>query len=61
MPKTLPFSMPIDSAAAPGQGGTREVPPRFASSRQVGKVLVLPRLMRRFVKVSNHNGEVSAF
>ena len=37
--------------------GTREVQPRFGFSHQTRKILVLPRLMRRFVKVCNHNGE----
>ena len=47
----------VRRAAAPGGRGTREAQPRIASSQRTRKMLVLPRLMRPFVKVSNHNGE----
>ena len=47
----------VRRAVAPGEGGTREAQPRFAFSQRTRKMLVLPRLMRRFGKVSDHNGE----
>ena len=50
----------VRRAGAPGGRGTREAQPRIASSQRTRKMLVLPRLMRRFVKVSNHNGKRSA-
>ena len=50
----------VRCAAAPGGRGTREAQPRFAVSHWTRKMLVLPRLMRRFGKTLNHNGEVSA-
>ena len=57
-PSTL--SPLVRRAVAPGGSGTREAQPRIASSQRTRKMLVLPRLMRRFVKVSNHNGKDSA-
>ena len=45
-------------AAAPGGRGTREAHPRFAFSQRTRKICVVPRLMRRFGKVSNHKGGV---
>ena len=50
----------VRRAAAPGGRGTREAQPRFAFSQRTRKICVVPRLMRRFVKVSNHKGECSA-
>ena len=50
----------VRRAAAPGGRGTREAQPRFAFSQRTRKMLVLPRLMRRFGKTLNHNGEASA-
>ena len=38
----------VQRAVTPGEGGTREAQPRFAYSHQTRKMLVLPRLMRRF-------------
>ena len=53
------FSPLVRRADAPGEGGTREAPPRFAFSHRTREIRVIPRPMRRFVKVSNHNGEGS--
>ena len=50
----------VRRAAAPGGRGTREAQPRIAFSQRTQKMLVLPRLMRRFGKTLNHNGEASA-
>ena len=50
----------VRRAAAPGGRGTREAQPRIAFSQRTRKMLVLPRLMRRFGKVPNPNGEGSA-
>ena len=50
----------VRRAAAPGGRGTREAQPRIASSQRTREIRVVPRLMRRFVKVSNHNGECYA-
>ena len=50
----------VRRAAAPGGRGTREAQPRIAFSQRTREIRVVPRLMRRFVKVSNHNGECSA-
>ena len=40
--------------------GTREARPRFAFPQRTGEIRVVPRLMRRFGRVSNHNGENSS-
>ena len=40
--------------------GIREAQPRFALSHQTQEIPVLPLLMRRFVEVSNDNGEGNA-
>ena len=40
--------------------GTREAQPRFACTRSTREIRVVPRLMRRFVKDTHHNGEDSA-
>ena len=50
----------VRRAAAPGGRGTRETQPRIAFSQRTQKMLVLPRLMRRFGNTLNHNGEASA-
>ncbi len=50
----------VRRAVAPGEGGTREAPPRFAVSDGTREIRVIPRPMRRFGKVSNDNGEGSA-
>ena len=50
----------VRRAGAPSGRGTREAQPRIAFSQRTHKMLVLPRLMRRFVKVYDHNGECSA-
>ena len=50
----------VRRAVTPSEGGTREAQPRFALSQRTREIRVVPRLMRRFVKVSNHNGECSA-
>ena len=50
----------VRRAAARGEGGTREAQPRFAYPQRMREIRVVPRPMRRFVKVSNHNGEGSA-
>ena len=47
-------------AAAPGEGGTREAQPRICFSQRTWEMPVVPRLVRRCVKVSNHNGECSS-
>ena len=47
----------VRRAAAPGERGTHEAQPRFALSHQTREIRVVPLLMRRFGKVSNHNGE----
>ena len=39
-----------------GRGGTREAQPRFAFPQRMREIRVVPRLMRRFGKVQNHNG-----
>ncbi len=41
----------------PGERGTHEAQPRFALSHQTREIRVVPRLMRRFGKASNHSGE----
>ena len=46
-PGLQPFSLPAGIT----------VEGRFAFSQRTRKMLVLPRLMRRFGKVSDHNGE----
>ena len=50
----------VRRAVTPGEGGTREAQPRFALSQRTREIRVVPRLMRRFVKVSYHNGKGSA-
>ncbi len=47
-------------AAAPREGETGGAQPRLALSHQTREIGVAPRLMRRFGKLSNHNGEGSA-
>ena len=47
-------------AVTPGGRGTREAQPRFAWSHQTRGIRVVPPLMGRFGKVSNHTGEGSA-
>ena len=47
----------VRRAVAPGEGGTREAKPRFALSHGTREIRVIPRPMRRFGKVPNHNGE----
>ena len=37
--------------------GTREAQPRVAFSQRTREMLVIPRPVQRFGKVSNHNGE----
>ena len=37
--------------------GTREAQPRFAFPQRTREIPLIPRLMRRFGKVSNHDGE----
>ena len=44
-------------AVAPSEGGTCEAQPRFASPQRSRGIRVVPRLVWRFVKVANHNGE----
>jgi hypothetical protein len=51
---------PVRRAVTPGEGGTGEAQPRIAVSQRTREIRVVPRLMRRFVKVSDHNGENSA-
>ena len=47
----------VRRAGAPGERGTCEAQPRFALSQRTRKMLVIPRLMPRFGKMRNHNGE----
>ena len=51
---------PVRRADAPGEAGTRGAQPRFALSQRTRKMLVVPRLVRRFGEVPKHNGESSA-
>ena len=53
-----PFSYGALSRRAKGE--TREAQPRFALSQEAGEIRVIPRPLRRFGKVPNHNGEGSA-
>ena len=46
----------VRRAGAPGEAGTREAQPRIAFSQRMRKMPVVPRPMRRFGKVPNHNG-----
>ena len=59
---SLPPPAPLSCGAPPrgARGGTREAQPRFAYPQRMREIRVVPRPMRRFVKVSNHNGEGSA-
>ena len=56
---SLPPPSPV-SCGAPGEGGTREAQPHFALSQWMREIRVVLRLMRRFGKVPDHNGEGSA-
>ena len=47
----------VRRAVTPSEGGTGEAQPRFALPHQTRDIRVVPRLMRRFGKVANHNGE----
>jgi len=47
-------------SGAPDRRGTGEAQPRFAFSQRTREFPVVPLMMRRFVKASNHNGEGSA-
>ena len=49
----------VRRGGAPGGRGTREAQPCITFSQRTRKMLVLPRLLWRFVKVSNHNGQGS--
>ena len=51
---------PVRRAVAPGARGTREAQPLFALSHRTREIRVIPIMMRRFAKASNHNGEGSA-
>ena len=46
----------VRRAAAPGGRETREARPRIAFSQRPRKMLAVPRLMRPFGQVSDHNG-----
>ena len=50
----------VRRAAAPGEGGTREAQPRFFFPQRMREIRVVPRPMRRFGEVPNHNGGGSA-
>ena len=45
---------------APAVRGKREAQPRYAFPQRMREIRVVPRLMRRFGEVLNHNGEDSA-
>ena len=49
----------VRRAAAPREGETGGAQPRVALSQWTQEMPVVPLLMRRFVKASNHNGEGS--
>ena len=51
---------PVRRAVAPCDGGTREAQPRYAIPQPTREIGVVPRLMRRFVEVLDHNGEGAA-
>ena len=51
-----PAPLLVWRAAAPGGRGTREVKPRFAWPQGTRDIRVVPRPVRRFGEVSDHNG-----
>ena len=51
---------PVRRAVTPGGRGTREAQPRSAFPHRKREIRVVPRLMRRFVEVLDHNGEGAA-
>ena len=50
----------VRRAAAPGGRETREARHRFPLSQPTREIRVVPRLMRHFVEVLDHNGEGAA-
>ena len=54
------FFPPVRRVPAPGGRGTREAKPRIAVLQRTREIRVVPRSVRRFVIVSDHNGEGSA-
>jgi len=50
----------VRRAVLPGEGATREAQPCLAFSTAEAEIRVVPRLMRRFGGILNHNGEDAA-
>ena len=55
-----PAPLSCGAPARRAREGRREAQPRISYSHQTREIPVVPRLMRRFGKVPNHNGEGSA-